>query len=79
MEKALKIVFVAKLGRYNFGDLFNLYTKEYAHYPAEEELLAFLNEVNETDEVHKDFDTRITVDKIFQVINIKDESNNSSK
>lgn len=68
--KKLKIVFVARLTRYNFGMPCGSVSSEFDHYPSEEELLELLENCNKDSEF-KDFKTTISVDKKFQVIDSK--------
>lgn len=67
--KTLKTIYKAKLVRYNLGESALAHYKEFNYYPTENELLIFLVECNK--DTFADFDTTISVEKIYLVIDKK--------
>ncbi len=68
--KTLKEVFTAELLRHSYGDDLGGKKKEFDHYPTIQELVEFSDECDIND-VAKDFDTTIHVEKTFKIINIQ--------
>ncbi len=70
MKKSLIEVFTAELLRHKYKDTLGGKKKEFDHYPTKEELIAFSDECD-TNDIAKDFETTIHVEKTFRVINTK--------
>ncbi len=68
--KILKEVFTAELLRHSCGDELGGKKKEFDHYPTKEELITFSDECDIND-VAKDFETTIHVEKTFKVLTFR--------
>ena len=66
--KELKEVFSAKLTRFNFGEPHRSYVREFTNYPTNEELITFWEYCDTTDEIHKDFESRVTIEKTYLML-----------